>query len=76
MIEKKPSHSWTKDEIRSVAKLWETVTSRELCDRISINYQQLLYIAREMRKVGFVLPKKSKIGYVRNLLLEVKEEMK
>lgn len=66
---------WTKDDIRTVSKAWETMTNKEICEKLNINYSQLVYITQEMRKIGFNLPKKHTKGYVKSLLLEVKAEM-
>lgn len=74
MIKKQP-HMWTKDDVKTVAKLWNSATVKELCDKLNVEYQQLNYIAKEMRKAGFDLPKKHSKGYVNSLLKEVYNEM-
>ncbi len=64
-------HSWTKQDISMVAKLWETKTAAEIADEMGVEPQQVSYIASEIRKVyPNLIQKKYSRGYLRTLITE------
>ena len=74
-MSRQPSHEWTKNEVKEVAKLWETSTSKELSEKLGVKEFQLQYIVGQMKKAGFTLTKKHKNGNMQNLLKEALSEM-
>ena len=68
--------SWTKEDVRKVARLWETSTRDELAKELGVNVEQVTYISSEMRKVGFNIPKKRRNAEFRLMLAEVLGEGK
>lgn len=75
-MKRKKSHLWTKDEIKTVASLWETSNFEDLCNKLDVKDFQLNYIVGHMRRAGFKLTKKHKKGYLQNLIQEVLLEVK
>lgn len=75
MTTRKPGHMWTKTEIKAVAELWNTATTKEISEKLDVDYQQLNYTVREMRKAGMSLPKKHKNGNIQSLIKEVMGEL-
>lgn len=73
---KSKSHQFTKDEISTVINLWTSKTTEEIANNLGINVQQVNYITTQIRKTGYRLPKKHKIGHLRNLIEEVIKEIK
>lgn len=67
-------HMWTKDEISLVIKLWSSESVHTLAKKLGVNYQQLNYIAKELRKNGFPMPKKHSKGQIGSLIAELKRE--
>jgi hypothetical protein len=67
--------SWTKEEMKKLIAMWETKTVLELCDELGRRREQILYMANQMRRAGLDLPRKSKRGLIRGLILEVKAEL-
>lgn len=72
---KTPKHQFTKDEIKKVYRLWEGKSTLAIAEELGLKEQQITYIATQMRKSGLKMAKKHKIGYLRNLIEEVKLEM-
>ena len=73
---RKQTVSWTKEEMKRFIGLWNIKTTEELCDELGRRKEQILYMANQMRKAGLDLPRKSKKGILRGLILEVIEELK
>lgn len=73
---RRDAHMWTKADIKKVATLWEKSTVEEICEELGLRKDQLTYIIMHMRKAGFDLPRKHKIGYIQNLLRECYLETK
>ena len=73
---RKQTVSWTKEEMKRFIGLWNIKTVDELCDELGRRKEQILYMANQMRKAGLDLPRKSKKGILRGLILEVIEELK
>lgn len=64
---------FTKDEIKAVATLWNEKSLQEIANELNITTLQVQYLAKEMRREGFLLPKKYKKGVARLLIREVFE---
>lgn len=62
---------WTKNEIRKVKELWNSATVEQIADELSRTKQSVQYIAGQIRKAGFDLPKKRKVKVLQNLIKEV-----
>jgi len=71
-----PHRMWTKSDISSVMKLWDTHTVDEMAVKLNANRAQIQRIARLLRDAGAKLPKKHKNGYLTNLINEVVKENK
>lgn len=71
-----PRHMWTKDDIKTVLKLWDTENSDYICKKLDISYMQLQYITKEIRKAGIPIAKKHSKGNLQGLLKEIKAEIK
>ena len=68
---KNETHSWTKDEIKMLGKLWTSQSSQEIADKMGLRKEQVSYMANEIRKVyPKLIPKKHREGYMRNLIVE------
>lgn len=64
-------HSWTKEDIKKIVKLWENNTTEEIADEIGIDKSQVYYIAYEIRKIyPKLVQRKSIRGRLRNLITE------
>lgn len=62
---------FTKEEIKAVAQLWNEKTIKEIANELNITEAQVLYLAKVMRKEGFILSKKRVNGVTRSLIREV-----
>lgn len=69
------SHQWTKDELKSVVKLWETLTTEQIADRLNLSRIQVGYAADVLRKAGVKLPKKHVVGKTLALAKEIAAEL-
>jgi len=69
------NHQFTKAEIKKVISMWDKKTKEQIADELNINEQQVNYIAMQIRKAGYKLTKKHKVGYLRNLITEVINEL-
>lgn len=72
----KKNKMWTKDQIKKLARVWESSSLQELADEFHVEKSRVQSIVASMRKVGFKLAKKHREGYQRGLLQEVLREMK
>lgn len=64
-------HSWTKSEIKKLAKLWSTMNTEQLAESIGVEVKQVGYMADMIRKeFPEMLPKKHKKGVLRGLIRE------
>jgi len=67
----KSAHSWTKDEIKKLAKVWESKTMDELAEEFGLNKTQVSYMAGEVRKIfPKLLTKKNRRGEMQALIRE------
>lgn len=67
---------WTKQDIKKVLEAWDTKTVQEIANELKVPYQSVMYIAKELRKVGFDLPHKRKRGHIQILIKELFAETK
>lgn len=74
--EKLAKHLWTKEEIKTLISLWETMTLEEVARELKVHPTQAQYMAALIRKEGYALPKKRVIGRARGLVKEVIRELK
>lgn len=73
---KNKGHQWNKEEIKRLITLWETKNAAELAEEMNLSIPQVMYMANQIRKEGYKLPKHNKIGEVRNLIKEVISELR
>ena len=64
------NHMWTKKEIKLIAELWKTKSKIEVVSSLGVEPSQISAIIANMRKCGYVLPKKHKNGQLRALIYE------
>lgn len=69
-----PRANFTKDQIREVMNLWETKSTDEIAEKLGLNKGAISYLANVIRKEGYRLPKKHKIGILRALVKDVIQE--
>lgn len=67
---------WTKAEARVLIDLWEKSTLDELQAKLKRERSQIISMVYEMRKAGFKLSKKRKVGERRVMLIELLKEYK
>lgn len=68
-------HSWTKEEIKTVVRLWDDISQRDLADELGVTEIQLMYVVRSIRNFGYKLTKKRRTGTLRSLIGEAVEEL-
>lgn len=65
---------FTKQHIASVIDLWEKKDLQEIADELNIRRDQVQYLAHQIRRAGFNLPKKrmksKQLSLIREVLLE------
>ena len=49
---------WTKENIKTVLQLWDTLSKEEIAEKIGCEASQVAYIAAQVRKEGYHLQKK------------------
>ena len=69
-------HMWTREEVKKLYKIWDTSSMEEVCEELGIEVGQVRYMVQQMRKHGFPLQKKRKIGDTMLMLKELKAELK
>lgn len=75
-MKKKPNHLWTKEEIKLLYTLWNTMNMEELCEEIGVEPKNIRYMSTQMRKYGFNLQRKKRNGTLMSMLQDVKRELK
>jgi DNA-binding MarR family transcriptional regulator len=68
-------HMWTKQEIKEVIKLWESSNLNDISEHLNLTISQVQSMAKQIRKAGFNLPKKSKVSTAQKMVKEVLSEM-
>jgi hypothetical protein len=66
---------WTKDEVKKLIDLWEHSTVAEVCKALKRNKGQVLYMALQIRKSGYNLPKKIYPRRTNGMVKEVLREL-
>ncbi len=66
---------WTKQMVKEVIGLWESMTANQIADKINVRKDQVNYIASRIRQAGYKLPRKHVTGYVGSLIKEVLSEI-
>lgn len=74
-MKKRNYHQWTKSELKSVIKLWDSKTTEELAQNIGVARPMINAIATKLRKAGVKLTRKSRKGYLDSLIKEVAKEV-
>ena len=67
---------WTKEDIATLATLWETSTKEEIANKIGITPSQVGSMVARFKKVGYKLPRKhSNTGVNEAFLIETLQEL-
>lgn len=69
-------HMWTKEEIKKLYEIWEKYSAEDVAESLGIEVGQVRYMVTQMRKQGFPLQKKRKVGKTMIMLEELKAELK
>jgi hypothetical protein len=75
MTKRKPNQLWTKEEIKTVLKLWGENTTDQIAQQLGRKKDQISYIANQIRRAGHKLPKKRTIGRLQGMIKEVVSEI-
>lgn len=67
---------WTKDEVRTIATIWEHETADDVAKKLKRTKTQINYMTAQMRRAGFKLAKKHRKGTLLVMLGEVLKEHK
>jgi hypothetical protein len=67
---------WTADDIKKVITVWQTKTTKELAVELNKTTEEVNYIAAQIRKSGYDLPRKRKKGYIQPLIVSVISKLK
>ena len=71
------SHMWTKEDIKTLATLWETASKEEIAEKLNITSGQVGSMAQRFKKVGFALPRKRRSGAIaEKFLIDTLKAMK
>lgn len=62
---------WTKDEIATVIDLWQSSSLDDIALKLQRERKHIVYIAAQIRKAGYQLPKKRINGKLKSLISEV-----
>lgn len=69
-----PQHMWTKKEIENLIDVWDKKSVAEIAEKMDIEQSQVGYMVHQVRSSGIKLTKKKRLGRIRSLILEIKEE--
>lgn len=72
----KNSHQWTKEDVKKVIKLWDSMTKEEIALELDITESQVGSMAFRIRKAGGNLAKKHRKGLCEELIKEAILEVK
>lgn len=75
MKHRKENHSWTKEDIKKIIKLWSSKSTIDLAKDIGIDPAQVSYLAGQIRKSGYKLPRKTVKGQLQTLIKDVISEL-
>ena len=54
----KKGRMYTKDEVETILKLWNTKTVKEIAEELQRPFNSIIYVAKKIRLAGYNLPKK------------------
>lgn len=74
-IAQKEKKEFTKEEIKAVARLWKESSTSDIAKELKITVAQVVYLATQIRKAGFKLPKKRRNGVNQFLVKEAMGEL-
>lgn len=66
--------SYTKEDFETVLDLWDTSSKQEIADKLGITTQQVAYLASQINKCGYKLPRKHVTGIRQALIKEMLAE--
>lgn len=67
---------YTKEEIKAVISLWKNKSTADIATELGFEKkQQVAYLATQIRKCGYKLPRKTHHGRLRGLIAEVISEL-
>lgn len=66
-----PYHMWTKEEIRTVLELWQDSSVADIAAEIGVDPARVVYIAQQIRRAGYELPKKHIKGRTMSMVEDV-----
>ena len=66
---------YTKEEIKRVISLWDNMSVEDMAEELGRGHASILYIASRIRKCGWKLSKKMRVGRVDSLISEVIREL-
>lgn len=69
------SFMWTKENIKTLMKLWEAETVEGIGEKMNLNKTQVQYMANNIRKMGYPLAKKHNISQTKALVEETMKEL-
>lgn len=61
---------WVADDIKVVANLWESKTTREIAEQLGRSPASIQQLACMIRKTGYELKRKRMVGTLQNLIKE------
>lgn len=65
------NHQWTKDEIKKLVRIWDSMTLGEVAEEMGLEKTQVQYMANEVRKLyPKFLAKKHRRGVIMGLIKE------
>lgn len=70
----KKKFSITKEILRKFTTLWDSKSTSEIADELDISTTHVGYIASQLRQAGYDLPKKTRKGYLQELIKEFMAE--
>lgn len=69
-------HNWTKEEMRTLYKIWDKKSVEEIAEELNLSRDQVKSMACQMRKNGIPLEKKRIRNKYFRMILELKKELK
>jgi predicted transcriptional regulator len=64
---------FTKQEIKLIAELWESETTETIAEKLGRPKSSIQYMVTQIRKLGYVIPRKKKNNVTNNLIHEALE---
>lgn len=70
------NHMWTKEQIKKIVAIWDTTSKEDVAKALEVKPEQVQYIVTALRASGIKLARKHRGGYMKNLIEEVKKDLK